>query len=182
MCLSAAAAVWVPETANARANVFRVTENSHMGRLRITLHKSDTIEVDETFAEVLIGDPSIADVLPMTNHTIYILGKAVGSTNVSIYDKNKELIGVLDLEVAYDVGQVRRSIRESVPGASVKVTSGERPTAPERRRPGCALAHQGAQSGQPVRTRRGEQCAQRRLAAAGHARGAFRGSVAHRRP
>ncbi len=116
-------ALWNAEPAAARATVYNISENSHMGRLRITVQKSDTIEVDESFAEVLVGDPEIADVLPMTNHTIYILGKQVGSTNVAIYNKSKELIGVLDLEVAFDVAGVAAAIKQSVNGAHVKVAS-----------------------------------------------------------
>lgn len=111
------------DAAEARAKIYSLAENNHMGRLRITVQKSQTIEVDETFTEVLVGDPAIADVLPMTNHTIYILGKGVGSTNVSIYNKSKELIGILDLEVAYDAVGVGAAIRHSVPGAKVKVAS-----------------------------------------------------------
>ncbi len=110
-------------TAMAGATVYNISENSHMGDLRITVQKSETIEVDQSFAEVLVGDPDIADVLPMTNHTIYILGKKVGSTNVAIYNNNKELIGVLDLEVAYDVAGVSAAIKHSVAGAHVKVAS-----------------------------------------------------------
>jgi len=114
---------WGFDSADARTNVFRLSENSHMGRLRVTIQKSDTIEVDEPFAEVLVGDPEIADVLPLTNHTIYVLGKRVGSTNVSIYDKNKELLGVLDLEVAYDARGLTNTLKDNVTGARIKVSS-----------------------------------------------------------
>ena len=65
-------APWNVEQAEAGATVYNISENSHMGRMRITSQKSETIEVDQSFAEVLVGDPEIADVLPMTNHTIYI--------------------------------------------------------------------------------------------------------------
>ena len=114
---------WGADTAHALATVYNISEDSHMGRLRVTVQKSKTIEVDQAFAEVLVGDPEIADVLPMTNHTIYILGKDVGSTNVAIYDKDKALIGILDLEVAYDVGGVSAAIDQSVPSARVRVAS-----------------------------------------------------------
>lgn len=115
--------IWGHDSAQARASVFQISQNSHMGRLRVTVQKSDTIEVDEPFAEVLVGDPSIADVLPLTNHTIYILGKEVGSTNLSLYDQNKQLIGVLDLEISYDARGLSTTLKQTVMGSKVKVTS-----------------------------------------------------------
>ncbi|HKF10637.1 MAG TPA: pilus assembly protein N-terminal domain-containing protein [Xanthobacteraceae bacterium] len=36
---------------------------------------------------------------------LYIQGKKVGTTNVSVFDQSMKLIGVLDVEVAIDAGQ-----------------------------------------------------------------------------
>ena len=44
------------------------------------------------------GDPDIADVMPLTDRSLYVLGKKLGTTNVSIYDAGKQLIGSLPVE------------------------------------------------------------------------------------
>ena len=121
--LSVQPAPWSAPAEAAGAKVYRLSKDKQAGRLRVTLQKSDTIEVDTTFAEVLVGDPAVADVLPLTNHTLYVLGKQVGSTNVSIYDENKQLLGVLDLEVAYDARGLARTLSQNITGAKIKVSS-----------------------------------------------------------
>ncbi|MGI9414900.1 MAG: type II and III secretion system protein family protein [Hyphomicrobiales bacterium] len=128
-CLLLAGAVgvqpapWGGEAEAASAKVYRLSKDKQAGRLRVTLRKSETIEVDIPFAEVLIGDPAVADVLPLTNHSIYVLGKEVGSTNISIYDKDKQLLGVLDLEIAYDAKGLARTLSQNITGGKIKVSS-----------------------------------------------------------
>src|SRR6516162_4445364 len=65
----------------------------------VTLFKSQTFRIDRPFATAVVGSPEIADVLPMTDSAIYIQGKKVGTTNVSVFDAKSRVIGVLDLEV-----------------------------------------------------------------------------------
>jgi pilus assembly protein CpaC len=53
----------------------------------------------------------------MSDRVLYIQGKKVGTTNVSVFDQNMKLIGVLDVEVAIDTGKLEEKIR-SVTGSA----------------------------------------------------------------
>lgn len=56
------------------------------------------------------GSPEIADVLPMSDRVLYVQGKKVGTTNVSVFGKDKRLIAILDVEVAIDARAIAEKI------------------------------------------------------------------------
>jgi pilus assembly protein CpaC len=82
-----------------------------------------TIQTDTSFANIVVGNPEVADVVPLNERSLYIQGKASGSTNVSIYDGKDELLGVLDVRIELDYDQLAADIRAAVPGARVSVSN-----------------------------------------------------------
>ena len=67
--------------------------------VRIVQGRSHTIQTNRGFADLVVGDPDIADVMPLTDRSLYVLGKKLGTTNGSIYDATKQLIGVIEIDV-----------------------------------------------------------------------------------
>ena len=61
------------------------------------------MRTDTSFVDILVGDPEVADVNPLTDHSLSILGQKSGTTRVSVYAEGKKLIGVFDVEVTYDI-------------------------------------------------------------------------------
>src|SRR5579862_2057094 len=51
----------------------------------VPLNKSVTLTVPASFSSAVVGSPDIADTLPMTDRTLLIQAKKIGTTNVSIY-------------------------------------------------------------------------------------------------
>ncbi len=70
--------------------------------VHITLHKSENIRVEYPFSEALVGNADIADVVPLTNASINILGKKIGVTRLSLLDQKKQVLGIVDIEVTHD--------------------------------------------------------------------------------
>ena len=91
--------------------------------VQVTLNKSKTLKVDTPFGKAIVGQPEIADVLPVTDSTIYIQGKKVGTTNISVFDLKNKLIAVIDLEIVPDTGGLAGKILASTGGHGIKVTS-----------------------------------------------------------
>jgi pilus assembly protein CpaC len=90
----------------------------------VTLNKSRVFSVGQPFSSVIVGQPEYADVLPMTDNSIYIQGKKVGTTNVSVFAPDKQrLLGVLDLEVVPDTGNVGAKIQASTGSGNIRVSS-----------------------------------------------------------
>jgi pilus assembly protein CpaC len=98
-------------------------EDAPVRRITLTLFKSKTFRLDKPFSTAVVGSPDIADVLPMSDHSLYILGKKVGTTNVSIFDQNMKLLSVVDLEVAIDARSLQQKISSSTGSRGIHVSS-----------------------------------------------------------
>ena len=79
----------VGTVAQASAPIMKFDSGSKVQHMRVPVDKSDTIRLENTFAEALVGDSDIADVIPLTNKSLYVLGKKTGSTRLTILDDNK---------------------------------------------------------------------------------------------
>jgi pilus assembly protein CpaC len=70
------------------------------GNVLIPMGKTQDVRIDAPFTDVTIGDPEVADVTPLTDHSLSILGKKIGTTRVSVYDEAKHAVGLFDVEVS----------------------------------------------------------------------------------
>ena len=89
----------------------------------VYIGKTEDVRTDASFVELTVGDPEVADVNPLTDRSLSILGKKNGTTRVSAYAEGKKLIGVFDVEVVYDTSQLQTEIRRRFPNASLRVSS-----------------------------------------------------------
>jgi pilus assembly protein CpaC len=105
-----------------QANVLTVSTNSNYA-LTVEKGKPKTVRTYASFYEIVVGDPDIANVQPLTNRSFYVLGISAGTTGIALFDENKQLIGSLDVEVSVDTTRLRSAIRENVPDANIKVTT-----------------------------------------------------------
>ncbi len=85
--------------------------------------KSQDVHTATGFVNISVGDPDIADVNPLTDHSLSILGKKIGTTRVSVYDDAKKLVGIFDVEVNYDVSRLVNELRRRFPGSSLRASS-----------------------------------------------------------
>lgn len=115
-----AGAVSVPAQAQGNTEIRRDGDEL-VGQISIPMNKSETVRLDTSFAEVLVGSSDIADVLPLTDRSIYILGQEPGTTNISILDSDSRVIGVLDLQVTLDIPTIRRRIHEATGNSNIRV-------------------------------------------------------------
>ena len=77
------------------------------------------IRSDRPFAKALVGNPEIADLLPLTNQSLYVLGKKAGTTSLTLYDRGGRLIAVVDVVVGPDVTTLKRQLSELMPSDQV---------------------------------------------------------------
>jgi pilus assembly protein CpaC len=95
--------------------------------VKLTVNKSETLAIPTAFADILVGSSEIADAVPLSDKTVYLLGKKVGSTNVSLVDADRRLIGLIDVEVRPDVQSIASQVRQSTGEGGLSVVSqGER--------------------------------------------------------
>jgi len=113
--------VSVPTLARERTVSF--SPSSKVSMLSVTLGKSQTIRLNTSYVDIVVGDPSVADAMPLTDQSLYVLGKKAGTTNVSIYDQNKKLVGIIDVEVSLNTNRLNDEVQRRLPNAGVSVSS-----------------------------------------------------------
>src|SRR6266478_634363 len=115
--------VWPGWLRTAQAQSWVSEEGGRVRHIVVTLNKSRTLRFDKPFASAVVGAPDIVDALPMSDRVLYIQGKKVGTTNISVFDQGMKLIGVLDVEVAIDTGNLQQKIRSVTGGRGIRVRS-----------------------------------------------------------
>ncbi|TIT57097.1 MAG: secretin, partial [Mesorhizobium sp.] len=85
--------------------------------IKVAKGKPKTIMTSAAFYQIVIGDPEIANVNPLTDKSFYVLGNNLGTTGIALFDENKQLVGTIDIEVTLDTDQLASTIRASVPDA-----------------------------------------------------------------
>ena len=128
LALAAATALALGSAAPAvaqQAGIVSIAEGVHAGELAVPLNKSQVIRSDRPYARALIGNPEIADVLPLTDQSLYVLGKRAGTTSLTLYDRSNSLIAVMDVVVGPDVISLRRQLSDSMPeGIGARMSNG----------------------------------------------------------
>jgi pilus assembly protein CpaC len=98
-------------------------DGSAVRHIDVVLNHSRTISFDKPFRLAVPSATTIADVIPRTPQSLYIQGKALGTTNISIYDDNMQLLEIVDLEVTVDTTNLQEKIRASTGSNSIRVSS-----------------------------------------------------------
>jgi pilus assembly protein CpaC len=103
---AAAAEAATPPAASAPAAASEVS---------VGVGKSQVVELPSTYSDVMVADPKIADVLPLTTHSLYIVGKSLGTTGLTVYGPGKRLISAVTVDVSVDIDSLKRRIIEVLP-------------------------------------------------------------------
>jgi len=89
----------------------------------VVIGKSEDVRTDAGFVELVVADPDIADVSPLTDRTLSILGRKTGTTRVSAYAEDKKLVGVFDVEVIHDISPLQSALDRHFPGSKIRASS-----------------------------------------------------------
>ncbi|MDR3509505.1 MAG: type II and III secretion system protein family protein [Caulobacteraceae bacterium] len=85
--------------------------------------KSAGFHLDYPVSELVVAQPEMLQVVATTDHSFYLRGKAVGSTNLLIYDKQHRLTQVLDVRIGQDIGSLREDLKSALPNERIIATS-----------------------------------------------------------
>ncbi|WP_430709381.1 type II and III secretion system protein family protein [Mesorhizobium captivum] len=105
------------------ADRFIDVSSPSLHRVFVPVSQSATIQVNATLGDIVVGDEKIADAQPMTDKTLYIIGKSVGTTTVNLFSEDKRSLGALQIEVGQDVSDMAVAIRQVAPKARIEIGS-----------------------------------------------------------
>jgi pilus assembly protein CpaC len=84
------------------------------GVLHLVAGKSIVLKSAEPVKRVSVAKPEIADFILISPQEVYILGKAAGVTTLMLWH-DKRLIAVYDVEVGYDISQLKEKLNQVLP-------------------------------------------------------------------
>ncbi|UCI07300.1 type II and III secretion system protein family protein [Mesorhizobium sp. B1-1-8] len=105
------------------ADRFIDVSNPALHRVFVPVSQSVTIQVNSTLGDIVVGDEKIADAQPMTDKTLYVIGKSVGTTTVNLFSDDKRSLGAIQIEVGQDVSDMAAAIRQVAPKARIEIGS-----------------------------------------------------------
>src|SRR5262249_23314106 len=79
------------------------------------------LRVSEAVGKITVGNSEIVDAMPLTDQSFYLLGKTVGTTNISVYGKDERLLAVIDATVTADVEAVKAALHTMLPTDTINV-------------------------------------------------------------
>ena len=94
--------------------------------LQVPLFKSRILQLKTPVKKISIGNPAIADILILRAQQIYVVGKALGTTNVVLWDRNDRVITTVNLEVTHDLDTLKLKLHELLPNENIEVRSSQR--------------------------------------------------------
>ena len=89
----------------------------------ITLNKSRVVSFATPFKTASVASTEIADVTPLTDHSLYIQGKGIGTTSISVFNQTMQLVELLDVEVTIDTQTLQGRIRGETRSNAIRVLS-----------------------------------------------------------
>jgi len=122
LALAALTLPCVPGPASAEpGGVIRAGGNVVLLKRTLVLNKSKNLRVDVPFAIVEVADKDIADAATVSDQQLFLVGKKIGSTNILLYDQDRKLKYVIDVDVKLDTRAIGSQIREGSGADGIEV-------------------------------------------------------------
>src|SRR5271165_6910922 len=120
-CLAGRAAAAEPPGLAGDAVIKVVASEAASQFVPLGIGKSVVIDLPRDIKDVLVADPKIANAVVRSSRRAYIIGTAVGQTNVFFFDADGKQIGGFDIAVTRDLNGIRAAIRQVLPDADITV-------------------------------------------------------------
>jgi pilus assembly protein CpaC len=88
--------------------------------LSLGVGKSVIVDLPRETKDVLVADPKIANAVIRSPQRAYIIGAAVGQTNVVFFDGGGQQVASYDIAVKRDLNGVRTTLRQLLPGVQIE--------------------------------------------------------------
>jgi pilus assembly protein CpaC len=89
--------------------------------LSLGIGKSIVIDLPREIKDVLVADPKVANAVVRSTQRAYIIGAAVGQTNIVFFDSTGAQIAAYDIAVKRDLNGVRAALKQSLPNSDVLI-------------------------------------------------------------
>jgi len=98
-------------------------ESPTISQMEVPVGNAIVLRFDERVDQVLVGDSDVADVLPLTDRSIYVLGRDIGSTSLTVLDGARQVVSTIHLQVIVDLLPIKMRLHEQYPDEAIEVRS-----------------------------------------------------------
>ena len=88
--------------------------------LALGIGKSVVVDLPRDVKDVLVADPKIANAVVRSAQRAYIIGGAIGQTNVVFFDADGQQVASYDIAVKRDLNGVRAALKQTLPGIQIE--------------------------------------------------------------
>ena len=89
--------------------------------LSLGVGKSIVIDLPRDIKDVLVADPKIANAVVRSAQRAYIIGAAVGQTNIVFFDSAGQQIAAYDIAVKRDLNGIRAALKQILPNSDIQI-------------------------------------------------------------
>ena len=89
--------------------------------LPLGIGKSIVIDLPRDIKDVLVADPKIANAVVRSAQRAYLIGAAVGQTNIVFFDAAGQQIAAYDIAVTRDLNGVRAALKQALPNSDIRI-------------------------------------------------------------
>jgi len=89
--------------------------------LSLGIGKPVVIDLPRDIKDVLVADPKIANAVVRSAQRAYIIGAAVGQTNIVFFDSAGQQIAAYDIAVKRDLNGVRAALKQALPNSDILI-------------------------------------------------------------
>lgn len=102
--------------ATASDGVIRVASATRDAQqVSLVVGKSTVVDVPVAIKRASLADPQIADAIVLSPKQIYVTGKGYGTTNLTLWGKDDQVLAVFDLDVGVDLARLQQHLAELLP-------------------------------------------------------------------
>jgi pilus assembly protein CpaC len=105
---------------NVRATPVAAVASAKTRFLALGIGKSVVIDLPRDVKDVLVADPKIANAVIRSAQRAYIIGEAIGQTNVVFFDADGQQVASYDLAIKRDLNGVRATLKQTFPGVEIE--------------------------------------------------------------
>lgn len=113
--VAAGSLVGQPLLAGSSASIISAHAGKNVQALDLVLGKSTVVDVPVAIKRASLADPAIADAMVLSPTQIYVTGKGFGSTNLTLWGKDDQILAIFDVEVALDVARLTKKFSRLLP-------------------------------------------------------------------
>ena len=84
-------------------------------QVSLVVGKSTVLDMPTAIKRASLADPQVADAIVLSPRQIYVTGKGYGTTNLTLWGKEDQVIAVFDLDVGIDLVRLKHHLKELLP-------------------------------------------------------------------